>query len=86
MAAIHLDLSMITKMTFTGQVHFTLFRPATQSSTYNSSYGANNAVDGDINSLSGTALGDFNPWWKVQLGVLVWVTRVEITNVKHRGG
>ena len=68
-----------SNMTITGHINFVL-RPATQSSTYSSSFGANNAVDGDISSVAATAVGDLHPWWKVHLAYPIWVTRVEIIN------
>ena len=73
------------KVTFTGQINFALFRHATQSSTHDSLYGANNAVDGNMNSLSLTTF-DHNLWWKVQLRYVVWVSRVEIFNFVDKCG
>ena len=71
--------------TITGHTNYALLQPATQSSNFSSSSGANNAVDGDISSVAATAIGDFNPWWKVQLAFPVWVTQVEIINSVYKG-
>ena len=73
-----------------GEENFALFRPATQSSTFvfNSiSWEASLAVDGgtvDGYSASATALGDLQPWWKVQLASTVQVTRVEISTFQSK--
>ena len=67
-----------------GQTNLALFRPATQSSTYDANE-ANRAVDGDISSAALTGGGIRHPWWKVQLAYPVWVTRVEIIGVIHKG-
>ena len=72
-------------MTIAGQTNYALLQPAAQSSDFSNSSGANNAVDGDISSVAATAIGDFNPWWKVQLAFPVWVTGVEIINSIYKG-
>ena len=72
----------------TGEINFALFRPAAQSSTY-MEFEASKAVDGDVATYSGTytgdAHGDYRHWWKVQLANPIWVTRVEIINVRYKG-
>ena len=67
-----------------GQTNFALFRPAIQNSTHDS-YEAIYAVDGDFSSASATAIGDLQPWWKVQLAYPVWVTRIEVISVVYKG-
>ncbi|XP_038071166.1 uncharacterized protein LOC119740040 [Patiria miniata] len=42
-------------------------KPATQSTSFSSSYPAGKALDGNINTFSHTANGDLHPWWKVDL-------------------
>ena len=73
-----------------GEVNLALHRPAFQSNTYGdgSLYVAGKAVDGDALdpfSCSITAIGDFNPWWKVQLRYHVRVTHVEISSRRRHG-
>ena len=68
--------------------NFALLRPATQSSTWTDMV-ASKAVDGnavDDTSYTATDDGDFNPWWKVQLANLIWLSHVELTNRQLAGG
>ena len=69
------------------QVNLALGRPASQSSTYGT-YVASKAVDGesvDELSCSITGIGDYQPWWKVELANVSWITHVEITNKRDSG-
>lgn len=60
-------------------------KPATQSSTYLTNV-ADGAVDGDRgtdlikNTCSHTDSNDFNPWWRVDLQAVYYITRVRILN------
>ena len=63
-----------------GDPNIALFCSATQSSTY-VQWEAGKAVDGKLvgdQFVSSTDDGDLQPWWKVQLPCLFWVTQVEI--------
>ena len=71
-----------------GGENFALFRPASQSSTYQPMV-ASLAVDGnnvDDSSCTATDIGDYHPWWKVELDYPIWVTHVEITNRYGQNG
>ena len=63
-------------------VNLALNRPASQSTSDN----AANAVDGDKNpdyhagSCTHTYPDDLSPWWRVDLGRMYLITKVEITN------
>ena len=68
-------------------VNLALGRPASQSSQ-SGSYQASNAVDGnavDDTSCSITSDTDNQPWWKVVLANVSWVTHVELTNRYNAG-
>ena len=63
--------------------NFALHRLASSSSVSSSSTEASQATDGIINSDAmcfNTASGDDSPWWMVDLGRLVLVRAVEVTN------
>lgn len=60
-------------------------RPTTMSSTWDGTYGSNNAVDGDVSgdATTGTvAISDWQdePWWEVDLGEFVQIGQIEIYN------
>ena len=85
------DIQKRVDMTFnnimfshSGNINLALFRPATQSTTDDTTglQEASKAVDGKVGGsfYSSTALYDNQPWWKVQLANPVWVSCVEITN------
>ena len=68
-------------------VNLALGRPASQSSQLGS-YQASNAVDGNAvndTSFSITSDMDNQPWWKVELANVSWVTHVELTNRYNAG-
>jgi alpha-L-fucosidase len=62
-------------------------KTATQSSTWNgSSYPASYAVDGDLFDFAHTASGDYNPWWKVDLGAVYAIGEIDLVNRDGYGG
>ena len=66
-----------------GALNFASFRSATQSSTWDGGqFPAQLAIDGNLDdwSCAISELGDFNPWWKVELAYPIWVTHLELTN------
>ena len=68
-------------------LNLALGRPASQSSQLGS-YQASNAVDGnavDDNLCSITSDADYQPWWKVELANVSWVSHVELTNRYNSG-
>ena len=69
------------KVTSSSGANIALNGSATQSSTFSNDqdkFGANNAVDGDLVTMSHTA--DSFPWWKVDLGESYDISSVEIVN------
>ena len=65
------------------RTNFALLRPATQSSTCNyADFPAQFAVEGALDDwfCAISDLGDFSPWWKVELAHPIWVTHVKLTN------
>ena len=62
-------------------------KTATQSSTWASStYTANKALDGDLTNFSHTAVGDYSPSWKIDLGKLTSIGKISLLNRESNGG
>jgi len=69
------------------------YLPASQSSNFNSQYLARLAVDGDFTKTDpqmspyscAVTQADSNPWWKVDLGTPLVVTKVRFTNADYNG-
>ena len=66
-------------------INHALSCPAYQSTTQSSSFAAGKAVDRNEATMSHTQVGDYNPWWKVELAFPIRVTHVVITNREVAG-
>jgi hypothetical protein len=82
----------VSSNTWDTYVNVALNQPAWQSGIHSAVFGPNLAVDGNKNadlgagSCSHTAINMIPPWWAVDLGSLMYVYGVNLTNRNSTGG